>query len=311
MQEEKFKLIKEILGSGYRTNDEYLFFCPFCKHHKRKFSVNIEKGFFKCWICDTRGRNLQRIVRRFGTFHQKQHWKELTQTVDLSLFDELFAGSIEEEVQEKVILPEGFVSLVNKNPPMSSLLARKYLKSRGITRGDIVKWRIGYCTKGEYSGRIVVPSFNLDGGLNYFVARSYGNDYPKYKNPPSSTDMVFNHLNIDWASDLVIVEGVFDAIVAGPNSVPLLGSTLRDDSRLFKEIVTNDTPVYIALDPDAEKKSMKLIEKLLTYDVELYKLDINPYSDVGEMTPEEFLKRKENASPMTFDSCLMRKTMMI
>jgi len=308
---EKFKIIKEVLGVGYKSNDEYLFFCPFCKHHKRKLSVNVEKDVFKCWICDTRGRNLQRIVRRFGTFHQKQKWKELTQTVDISLFDELFSGVLEEEPDEPVFLPPSFVSLVNSHLPLTSLPARKYLKSRGITKKEITRWKIGYCASGDYAGRIIVPSFNEDGKINYFVARSYGNEYPKYKNPPSSKDMVFNHLFIDWSSDLVIVEGIFDAFVAGANSIPLLGSTLRDDSSLFKQIVTNDTPVYIALDPDAEKKSMKLIEKLLTYDVELYKIDISPHSDVGEMTAEDFQKRKDEAPLMSFDSCLMRKAMMI
>ena len=65
---EKLKLIKDILGKGYASGEEHLFHCPYCKHHKRKFSVNIEKNFFKCWICDTRGRNIRRIVRSFGDF---------------------------------------------------------------------------------------------------------------------------------------------------------------------------------------------------------------------------------------------------
>ena len=76
---------------------------------------------------------------------------------------------------------------------------------------------------------------------------------------------------------------------------------MRDDSRLFQKIVKHDTPVYIALDPDAEKKSLQLIKKLLQYDVEVYKVDIAPYSDVGEMTIEEFQKRKKEATFLTTD----------
>ena len=81
----------------------------------------------------------------------------------------------------------------------------------------------------------------------------------------------------------------------------VISPTLRDESVLFQRIVKYDTPVYIALDPDAEKKSLQLIKKLLEYDVEVYKVDIKPYSDVGEMTIEEFQKRKKSAIFLTMD----------
>ena len=96
---------------------------------------------------------------------------------------------------------------------------------------------------------------------------------------------------------IVLVEGVFDAFKAD-NAVPLLGSSLRQDSRLFQEIVKHDTPVYIALDPDAEKKALRLIKALISYDVEIYKVDISGFKDVGEMTREQFLERKKNSTPM-------------
>ena len=112
---------------------------------------------------------------------------------------------------------------------------------------------------------------------------------------------------IDWASEIVLVEGVFDAIKAGRNAIPLLGSTLREESKLFQKIVKNDTPVYLALDPDAEQKSLEIIRKLLTYDVELYKIEISPYADVGEMTKEQFIDRKKKAKKMNFDEYMISK----
>ena len=53
-------------------------------------------------------------------------------------------------------------------------------------------------------------------------------------NPEASRDIVFNQLYLDFDEDLTIVEGVFDAIIAGPNAVPILGSTLNEDSALRK-----------------------------------------------------------------------------
>ena len=53
-------------------------------------------------------------------------------------------------------------------------------------------------------------------------------------------NIIFNELYVDWDSDLVITEGIFDAIKAGPNSIPLLGSTVRENSKLFQKIIKFD-----------------------------------------------------------------------
>lgn len=303
MLHKKIKVLREVLGDYYKSNNEYLFFCPACDHHKRKLSLNLEKGKFKCWVCDYRGNSIQRVVRKFGTFQQRKEWEKLTGKIDLNHFDEILKAlnGFEEKKEEYTMdLPEEFLTLCK--PPNSSVYNAplNYLRKRGLTKNDILRWKIGFCPSGEFENRIIIPSFNNKGKVNYFIARSYCNDWKKYLNPQSNKDVIFNELYIDWNSDLTIVEGVFDAIKAG-NAVPILGSTLRDDSRLFQRIARHDTPIYIALDPDAEKKSLQLIKKLLQYDVEVYKVDIAPYSDVGEMTIEEFQKRKREATFLTTD----------
>ena len=184
MKDKKLKILVNVLGSPYRTNNEFLFNCPYCDHHKRKFSVNLDKGYYKCWVCDTRGKNLYRVVRRFGTNHDKSSWRELTSEIDYNKLEDLFA----EKIEEKQILemPKGFVSLANKDVPPTGFAARNYLRKRGISKQDIIWWKMGYCSNGEYEGRIIIPSFDDEGDLNYFVSRSYDKTfYPKYKNPRS------------------------------------------------------------------------------------------------------------------------------
>ena len=122
-------------------------------------------------------------------------------------------------------------------------------------------------------------------------------------NPPVSKNIIFNELYTDWSSDISIVEGVFDAIIAG-NSVPILGSTLHEKSALFRKIVESDPPTYIALDTDAEEKATQLIKKLIEYDIEVYKVDIHPYSDVGEMSKEIYQYHKKSAKLITTNSFL-------
>jgi len=307
---EKLKIIKEVLGRGFASNDEILFYCPYCKHDKQKLSLNVDKNVFKCWVCDTTGRDIRRLVRRFGSFKQLQKWDEITSTVDVSGFDKIFFENQEEETIEQIIkLPVDFRSLANGATPLTALPALKYLTKRDISKEDILHWKIGYCDSGPYANRIIVPSFNNDGYVNYFVARTYNNNYKRYKNPPASRDICFNELYIDWDADLVITEGVFDAVKAGPNAVPLLGSTLRENSKLFQKIVKHDTPIYLALDADAEKKEAKIINLFLKYGIELYKIDTTGYDDIGEMSKERFFERKEKATFITQGDYLLRKAL--
>ena len=135
-------------------------------------------------------------------------------------------------------------------------------------------------------------------------------------NPPASRNIIFNDLMVDWTEDITLVECAFDAIKAGQNAVPLLGSQLKEDSALFQKIVKYNPRVYLALDPDAERKSARLIKNMLTYGVELYKVEIKPYSDVGEMSKDEFMRRKESSKPVSssfgdFFEYLLEKTIKI
>ena len=306
---EKLTILKNIFGRGYKTGSEYLFECPACDHTKKKLSINIEKDKFKCWICDYRGNSIRRAVRKYGTWKQLKEWDVFSKHVhDLLSFQEIMSsklsGKQEEPEQEQFVsLPREFKTLTSNNLPITASPALRFLSNRGITKTDILRWKIGYCGTGEYEGRVVIPSFAQNGSVNYFVGRSYSGDWRKYLSPPVSKNIVFNELYIDWDSDLTIVEGVFDAIVAG-NAIPILGSTISEKSKVFKEIVKNDTPIYLALDADAEKKSLFLIKQLLEYSVELYKIEINPFSDVGEMSKGEFNIRKEKAKPIDAEAYL-------
>ena len=299
----KNKIITDILGESYRSGGEMLFHCPYCKHHKKKMSVNIDKNVYKCWVCDTTGRNLRRIVRRFGSYKQLQQWDKLTQRVNINDFYNIFA-EISKEPEQTLELPKDFISLANKNLPRSAKKPLSYLKQRGVTKKDILKWKIGYCDAGPCSGRIVIPSFNERGYVNYYIARAYDDNWLRYKNPTASRDIVFNELYVDWDSDIILVEGAFDAIVAG-NAIPLLGSTLRDRSTLFQKIVENDAAVFLALDADAVKKENRIIRLLLKYGVELYKINTDGYEDVGTMPKSVFLQRKENATFIGQDDYLL------
>ncbi len=293
---EKLSILHNILGKSYKSNDEHLFACPYCGHYKNKFSVNVEKNVYKCWICDARGKNLFRVVRRFGSFSQQEKWKEITGfKQDLGEFDRLFEVEVVVEQQEQTIqIPQGFQTLTKDSNSKSHQRAVKYLAERGIGNYDILRWKMGYTTEGQFKNRIIIPSFNLKGNLNYFIARTFSGDYRRYMNPPVSRNIVFNELYIDFDEEVTIVEGVFDAIKAN-NAVPILGSTIRETSKLFRKIVKHDTPVLLALDPDAQKKSEAIKNLFLKYGIEVREITYPDERDIGDMSREEVSVLSQNA----------------
>ena len=288
---EKLKLLKKALGRCWTNDDEHQFHCPKCNHHKLKLSINIEKNVFKCWICDYSGTKISALIRKYAPSYYAD-WRDLAGEVDLSKYDTIFAEHSPEPSQI-IDLPENFQTLTGKKTRLKSR-PLEYLYSRGFTDKDILTWKIGFCDYGEYQDRVIVPSFDSAGNVNFFVARSYTGDWMKYKNPRVSKDIIFNDLNIDWDDDIILAEGVFDAMKC-QNAVPLLGSTLRENSRLFQKICECKPDVYLALDEDVKGKEFGIAKKLREYGIKVMSIDVSGYSDIGEMPQEVVEQRKLNA----------------
>ena len=288
---EKLKLLKLAFGNFWSNGSEHLFYCPNCKHHKKKLSINLAKGAFKCWICDYSGTKISQLFRKHAP-SLFADYRQLEGEIDLAKYDEIFSNFPTTSVQI-ISIPENFQTLTGPKTQLK-IKALKYLYSRGVTDEDILLWKIGFCNYGEYQGRIIIPSFDEEGNLNYFVARSYTDDWMKYKNPQANKDVIFNDLNVNWEKEIILVEGVFDAINC-KNAIPLLGSTLRENSMLFQKICDKKPTVYLALDEDAKDKQLKIAKKLIEYGIEVKIIKAAPYSDIAEMPKDLVESRKQIA----------------
>ena len=149
-----------------------------------------------------------------------------------------------------------------------------YLKGRGIGIHDILKYRIGYCRKGLYKGKIIIPSHDANGSLNYFVARAYySKDKYKHKTPPASKDIVGFELHINWNMPIILVEGAFDAITIKRNAIPLFGKTISNT--LKRRIVEKGVrKIYICLDLDARKQALETAQYFIANGLDVYFVDI-------------------------------------
>ena len=203
-------------------HNEIVYYCPFCNHHKKKLQVNVVTQQWHCWVCDAKGKSIFTLAKKLKS--SKAIFTELER-----IFKNSKKFSFDAKEKNKIIkLPDEFLTLRGKNSALSFNQAKSYLQKRNITEDDIIRYNIGYCTDGVYGGRVIIPSYDANGILNYFIARSFYNSKLKYKNPPVPKDTVIFELYINWNMPIVLCEGVFDAIAIKRNAIPLLGKTVQD-----------------------------------------------------------------------------------
>jgi len=184
--------------------------------------------------------------------------------------------------------------------------AVNYLKKRNVSKHDIMKYNIGYCTEGLYKNMIIIPTYDANGKLNYFTGRSFEKDpYVKYRNPQVSRDVIPNEHFINWDIPIILCEGLFDAIAIKRNVIPLLGKNIQNN--LMKKIVTSLVDkIYIALDRDAIKQALRFCEMLLAEGKEVYLVDLQD-KDPSEMGFENFTKLIHTTKPLTYYNLMERK----
>ena len=206
-------------------------------------------------------------------------------------------------------LPKEFKSLLD-NQDIIARHALAYLKKRNITKQDILKYNIGYCDSGRYMNMVVIPSYNSNGELNYFTARSFEKDpYIKYRNPEASRDIVPFELFINWNLPITLCEGPFDAMAIKRNVIPLFGKNIQP--ALMKKIVGSKVEkIYIALDDDAMEQAFKFCDILLNAGKEVYLVELDG-KDPSELGFEKFTKLIQKVSPLTQYTLMEKKISII
>jgi len=260
-----------------------------------------------CWVCNYSARNLIPIIKKFFD------------SDTMSFYVEKFLGR-ESTQEEKTTenepackLPQGFIHLGSKIGDPDAKRYIKYLYSRDVTDSNLWYFNFGFSQVFEFCNRVIIPSFDANGILNYWVARKLLKEYgKKYTNPPiKSGDIVFNEYNIDWSKEITLVEGVFDLTKCNENATCLLGSTLSEQSLLLSRILQHETPVLLALDKDKSNTQNKIAKRLSEYDITVRILRLGNHSDVGEMSRQEFESARSAAHEWNRMYSLRTKIMQI
>lgn len=305
------QLVESVLGKGKVTNkNNVAFHCPFCQSSKRKMEVQMvtnDKGenSWHCWVCNRGGKKLATLFKSLNVSREK-----LTDLYKLlNTLPKYSSGQYDSNTQNMtaVELPKEYIPLYKHSDTTEYKNAIHYLRAkRKITLSEIVKYGIGYCEVGEYAKKIIIPSFDESGKLNYFVGRAYyAVESFKHKNPEVSKNCVGFELFINWSLPIVLVEGAFDAIAVRRNAIPLFGKTISEDLR--KKIIENKvSKVYICLDKDAQKQALDHAEYFMNNGVEVYFVDLHE-KDPADIGFEKMCKLIKETQPLTFSKFIEYK----
>ncbi len=303
MNQKLLNLLHRVIGSKgtkLKKNDEYMYWSPFISHHKPQLQVNVFTQKWHCWVSNEGGHTLFQLFKKLNVTNDQ--FTELREIIGETTYSSV---QVKDEQTKKVELPKEFLSLAYKHPSPVYGHAMFYLSNRGITYEDILKYNIGYCDEGLYTNQVIIPSYDDNGQLNFFVGRDIFESKMKYRNSPTTKDVIGFELFINWDEPIVLCEGPFDAIAIKRNAIPLFGKTIMRN--LKKKIYENSVKkIYLALDEDAIIDSIKITEEFSKNEINVYLIKLLK-KDPSEIGFKNFVYLINDTKKTTFSDLVKLK----
>jgi DNA primase len=315
-KEELLKLLEQVLKEKpkHTYKENYAFHCPNpnCNHRKRKFEINLDitnnKNSYHCWICDLKGNNLFSLLKYVKA--DKKYFDKLADILGGSSSQGYLINNNDLKNKiinkpnnsqkngifvQKIFLPKNSAPLYESFNDFDYKNAYNYIiNRRNVTIDDLIRYNIHYTNKDnfKYPNKIIIPSYDNNGNLNYFFSRSFYEAGIKHKSAPIKRDniIIFEKF-LNFKFPITIVEGGIDAIKVRINCTPTLTKTIQ--YILLDKILFYKTPVNLMYDYDVfwggkvSKKLIYQLEKLLGSGIDVNIIKLPEGSDPGDFSFKE------------------------
>jgi DNA primase len=288
--------------------------CPFCGR-KAGFYVSVKTGAFICFknSCDVRGRNpIALIAKLEGISHFDASRVWMQSSVEFKRREETQESLIEriqalrgiEPTEESSVdyeLPKEFKPVFDNGKWRYPC----YLKERGIARETARAWGMGYCQRGRYGGRVVIP-IECPNGKSFTARDATGEQEPRYLNPKGADHgrllVGWQHVKIE--GDIAIVEGPMDAIKMWQHGLPALalgGKVLHAPQLLMLLRKPQDAAITVLLDPDQPTAPYAVAQQLTCRFERVYVAHLPEGIDPGASTAKQARQALDGAERYTGD----------
>ena len=287
-------LITYKFGDDYvQSGDEMLYHCPFCpefgkRNNDRKLYVNSKNGKYHCFRCDTVG-NFNGKTSGLSSDIFKESGNainEILNFINVDKCEELH--NIYFRIPNKLLVD------------YPDTIPYKYMISRGFTPEMMQKYSLRAFGDDQFVNRIVIPNRIINNNwTDFYTCRAILDTmYPRYLNSKLSnkTEIVFNIDNIKFGEDIIVNEGCINSIIAGDNSVAILGK-YASNNQILQIVSKEPRRIYISLDGDAKTNSLRLAKifhsKLPSCEIRL--VDLSDDKDAADLGRLNYLERIEDS----------------
>ncbi len=272
--------------------------CPFHNDKNPSLSFNTQKNYYHCFSCGASGDNIKLVMKILN-----YDFKSAIEFICGKEYNPIYKNTIKiiKENSDYSKIYKTFIELLDNNE------AIKYLENRRITKKQVIEHSIknlskdikdqhfiikkllkiysendllksGIVSKNKqfnslylfhYKHRLIIPYFDIDNSTILSIqGRNIDNDTkPKYLFNKNSKDSIYNIHKLSNIKDIIISEGVIDALSLerlGYTSIALSGSTKTN--LLYKYNILENYNIYSCSDNDnAGNKLIKDIYKLDNY----------------------------------------------
>lgn len=245
--------------------------CINCGRSKKMY-IEKKSGLFKCHRCEYKGNALSLVMKVGGVSFSKaveicygiKKERINPDEIDDDMWEKDFQDQAKksqknDEPDPPIQVPKYFTKLTKGDS-----LAWEYLKNRGLTDEIIESLGLYYWNDGQR----VVFTIETDQMIMGYMARDItGSQDPKTLNSRGNFRS-FNFWNYDRVKDredIIICEGIFSAIKAGPDrSIALLGK-VATKGQISLLRTTKAKKIIFGLDVGTEEDQDKLYERLSVY----------------------------------------------
>ncbi len=311
-------------------------------------SDDSRNNLWHCWHCGEKGNPISFVMKylQVGFSEAKEILEVYDYSVDtyslkdidqslspseqiLMLMQSIRTPAVQKDtpLMKELVMP----SLPNKFIPLAASLDLpesapflNYLHGRGFSTEELLLHNTGYIIQDTIplpSGKqvtlknhVVFITHNDYGQPIYWNTRAIYPSIPKTFNAPrdegtySTSTVVFN-LNIaKKCRDIVVTEGVPDAITVGSSGVGTFGKQIADEQiHLIIKDLAPEQRIFIMLDEDASKESYKIAQRVAEKHKNTYYV-FNPYKvDANSMGREKTWEVINKYSKLvTSESSLLR-----
>lgn len=283
----------KISSGGTEANAE----CPFCGKPGR-FYINMETGAWICFKCEERGKSVAGVIAQLEgisyseargmmmragiTFRRRETTTTLLDKIRDLRPDLERAEHVEPEPVDFGLPPE-FIPVWNGKKFKMPL----YLVERGIKRETAKAWSMGFCNRGRYANRVIIPVECPNG--RSITARSTDGDEPRYLNPKDADHarLILGWNMVRYGADFALVEGPLDAVKMWQHGIPamaLMGKRLHADQLSMLRRWPSDAAVVVMLDPEEAKAPWETAKALAFHFASVYIATLPDGVDPGAST---------------------------